>query len=204
MASAVVACNIHSNLRITDAILPAERDARPALSTMAFWMLIHALHDASRCSNRRVASNAVRWIRARTDWTRIALAKRMERWGAPAPPVDVRTEHVLSFEWCCGLLNLNPERIREHGLPTTMHHKWLPDAGGLSSWRTWRSNRPKPSPPRQRGAYRPRKRLPDDVVLPTVRARSLPTTREYPGYVAYCNVVNVMPMTAVQWRILSR
>jgi hypothetical protein len=207
MATASVACNVTSSLRITDAIVPAERATRPALTVMAFWLLIHAFHDASQCRNRLVASHALRWIRAQTDWTRVPLSIRMERWGAPAPPADVRSEYVMSFSWCCSVLSLDEEQTRRHGLPisdASLHCRWLPDASGLSQWRTWHQNRPKPLPRHQRRTHGPRKRLPDVVVPHAVPHRTLPTTRGYPGYVAYCNIVDVSPLSHVQWNILTQ
>jgi len=54
------------------------------------------------------ALNAVTWLEGRTDWTR--------RSDVPPPPPELRRQHILSFEWSCSLLGLDPDYLREHGI----------------------------------------------------------------------------------------
>ena len=68
------------------------------------------------------AIEAAAWIEARTDWTRRP---------GPIPPPALREQNVLSYEWCCAALDLDPEQIRQNGLArlSGLAHnskQWLP------------------------------------------------------------------------------
>lgn len=54
-----------------------------------------------------IAYDAVAWLTCDLDWTRTGLM----------PPDDIRQEYVLSFQWCCEWLDLNPDVVRQQGLP---------------------------------------------------------------------------------------
>lgn len=89
-----------------------------------------ALRDALRTHQGRPTSealDAVTWIVARTDWTR--------RRG-PIPPEEIRGEIIFSFEWCCSLLDLSAQEIRQRGIRrlSGMNHRsdvWLPGLPGI-------------------------------------------------------------------------
>jgi len=89
-----------------------------------------ALRDCLRTHEGRPtqeALDAAIWVEARTDWTRRP---------GPIPPEAIRGEIVFSFEWCCSLLNLDAEDIRQHGLPRLSgfaHNskQWLPGLDGI-------------------------------------------------------------------------
>lgn len=139
MAEADLAYTVYPTGRCADP-LPVPQRTPPALATLALVTLAYGLRDAQRCRNRLTAANALRWLRARSNWTKVPLAKRLAKWGTPGPPSDVRSEYVLSFSWCCQVLDLDEEQVRQHGLPVAMGQTWVP-RGGLSDWRTWRQHR---------------------------------------------------------------
>jgi hypothetical protein len=196
---ATVACNVTSNIRLTDAIVPAHRGTRPALVSLAIALIGSAFHDACKSRDRMVAAHSLRWLRRRTDWTRLPLDARMKTWGKPAPDVDARNGHALSFEWACQVADLNPDTVRRNGLQWHQHQPWHV-RGGLSEWRTWRQTRPRPAARRR---YEPMKRPEIAVVHPTPALRTLTQARGYPSFVAYCSLVDVLPLTQVQWNILA-
>jgi hypothetical protein len=107
-------------------------------------MLSSAFRDATGV-NRENAAIAIRFIRARTDWSFIPLSRRLAVWGVAGPPVEVRNEGwPLTFEHCARLLGWNPEQLRQQGIPITtsvseLHH-WA-GTGGLRDWRRWRAER---------------------------------------------------------------
>ena len=137
---------------------PVPRHERPLLAGLAAEMIAQSFHVAQRGDtgaqnferltpaerrySRLASAHALRWIRARTNWTRIPLEKRLRAWGSPAPPREVRDEYAGSFDWCCELLNLDPDGTRRNGCPVRPDHKsrWL-IRGGLSDWRQWRATR---------------------------------------------------------------
>jgi hypothetical protein len=97
---------------------------RPLIAGLAGRMLALAYYEAQYGASshldpsaklqqcRQVSAAAIRWIRARTDWTRIPLDKGMALWNSPAPPFDLRADFALSRDWCCRLLDLDPtERL---------------------------------------------------------------------------------------------
>ena len=97
-----------------------------------------AFHDSIQRRGGKptqAAIDAQIWITTRTNWTRIPIEKRMEKWASPAPPREVRNEYAGSFDWACQNLCLNPDHIRTHGLA-------LAHGRGSSQGReTWRRNR---------------------------------------------------------------
>ncbi|HTR24431.1 MAG TPA: hypothetical protein VMI10_10635 [Terriglobales bacterium] len=95
-----------------------------------------------RRNSRLAAAHAIRWLRARTNWTHIPIERRLRAWGAPAPPREVRDEYPLTFSWCCEILNINEDKTRENGAPFRSTHsgKWFA-RGGLLQWREWRAQR---------------------------------------------------------------
>jgi len=95
-------------------------------------MIESAFRDATKNIQRRAytaARDAVIWLTAKTDWTR--------RRDVPSPPPELRREFPFSFEWCCRLLDLNPDELREHGIPrfTGLSHRFtnshLPGIRGI-------------------------------------------------------------------------
>jgi hypothetical protein len=69
-----------------------------------------AFVDAQRCRDgvpTPEAIEATAWIEADLDWT----ARR-----GPIPPAAIRAEIIFSFCWCCNLLGLDVEDIRQNGL----------------------------------------------------------------------------------------
>lgn len=120
----------------------------PLLAGFAFQMITQAVHEAQRARNRDTAACAIRWLRARTDWTRIPIERRIAAWGSPAPPREAILELPLTFEWCCSVLGVNPEDTRRHGPPYRENNRrfylWR---GGLANWREWRENRGQKHPP---------------------------------------------------------
>jgi len=103
--------------------------ANPALLMLRLTIEL-ALRDCLRTHEGRPtqeALDAAIWVEARTDWTRRPR---------PIPPEAIRGEIVFSFEWCCSLLNLDAEDIRQHGLPRLSgfaHNskQWLPGLPGI-------------------------------------------------------------------------
>lgn len=90
---------------------PALLNCRAAI-TLAF-------REAEQCKHGRptqLALDAVDWIMARTDWTKIGIERRLECWNSPAPPIEVRREFEGTFDWCCQWLSEDPDTVREHGL----------------------------------------------------------------------------------------
>lgn len=88
------------------------------------WLAREMVHQAFRdaikmCDGRPTADAqfALGWITTHSNWTRIPLKDRMRRWGQPAPPLELRDEYALTFEWCCQVLNEDPDHVRAHGLP---------------------------------------------------------------------------------------
>ncbi len=124
-------------------LIPVPRRVLPLLAGFAFASVAQAVHEAQR-GDRNTAACALRWLRARTDWTRIPLDRRIAVWGSPAPPLEVREEFIGSFEWCCGLLGIDPKDTRKNGLPyreaNLRFYLWR---GGTANWRLWRQNRPR-------------------------------------------------------------
>jgi len=121
-----------------------EAKPRPPLQRLAFTLIQLAFRDC-RSLNRQHAADGLRWIRMKSDWTALPITTRLERWGTCAPPPDVRTGFVLSFDFCCGLLDWDPDQVRKSGVPipnrgTAALHDWV-GHGGLSSWREWREQR---------------------------------------------------------------
>ena len=139
--------------------IPVPTNPRPLLAGFAAELILRAFHEASRGSHqvltncgplaraksRKDTADALRFIRARTDWSRVDLEKRLRVWGSPAPPFEVRSEFICSFEWACSVLGLNPDEVRRHGPPFGDARTFRP-AGGLSNWRMWRANRGKKHP----------------------------------------------------------
>ena len=137
---------------------PVPRHERPLLAGLAAEMIAQAFHVAQRGDtshqnfgrltpverrySRLASAHAIRWIRAHTNWTRISLETRLRAWGSAAPPREVRDEYAGSFDWCCELLNLDPDETRRNGCPIRADHKsrWL-IRGGLANWREWRATR---------------------------------------------------------------
>ena len=110
---------------------------------LAHRLLQSAIRDAAT-GDRVEAAHALRWLRARTDWTRLPLAVRMERWGAPVPSPEARAQFVLSADWCLQVLGW-PRSVLTNGLPvaraSTRDVFGWGKYGGLRCWRLWRSQR---------------------------------------------------------------
>lgn len=132
---------------------------RPLLIGLAGECLLRAFHEAAKGScqvlahssdvairtSRRDAARSLKWIRLKSDWTTVPLERRLEVWGSPAPPPDVRAEYFLSFSWCCEILGLDENEIRRSGPPFAGKRTFRP-LGGISNWRHWRENRGLPDP----------------------------------------------------------
>lgn len=73
------------------------------------WMIEQAFRSVcdANGSPSEVAQEAYDWLTCDLDWTHYGIV----------PPEDLRQEYVLSFQWCCQWLNLNPDTVRRHGLP---------------------------------------------------------------------------------------
>ncbi len=85
-----------------------------------------AFHDAQLRRNGELtplAQEALDWISARTDWTRIPIEKRMKAWGAPAPPPEIRSELYDSFDFACSVIGEDPDVVRTNGL--SVAKPWL-------------------------------------------------------------------------------
>jgi len=82
--------------------------------------------------------DAVAWIEDSLDWTCLRNADGT----VPIPPRDLQLEAVLSFDWCCRLLELNPAHVRENGLPSTRLWRENVTQGGLPRiYRLWAEER---------------------------------------------------------------
>jgi hypothetical protein len=113
-----------------------------------------AMEDARKFQNGEPtedAVDAILWIEATTDWTRMKRADGH----VPIPPRECQAEFPGTFDWCCRLLGLAPEVVRQVGLPTTSFTRsnGNPTAGGLaaiyecwaeqrSAWLAKQENRP--------------------------------------------------------------
>jgi hypothetical protein len=96
-------------------------------------------------SDRLAVAHSLRWIRARLNWGKIPIQKRLATWGVPGPPEHIRREYPGSFSWACEVACLDEDEIRRRGLDFAKgKHSWLPKCGGLARWREWRAHRPKP------------------------------------------------------------
>jgi|GEM_PF-1281146 len=114
--------------------LHAQRNAHATrvnpLLLMARLCVEQALRDCLRTHGGQPtadARDAFEWLNQDLDWTR----KR-----GLIPPPDARLEFVFSFSWCCSLLDLDPEDIRQHGLcrlSGLAHNskQWLPGLPGI-------------------------------------------------------------------------
>jgi hypothetical protein len=75
------------------------------------WMVEQAFRSACRVDQNgmpsEIALEAVEWIEAHLDWHS----------QGEIPPESLREEYYLSFEWCCQWLDLNPDVVRQQGLP---------------------------------------------------------------------------------------
>ena len=75
-------------------------------------MIRQSFRDACRVDERGAptvcACDAVVWIQSHLDWTTDH---------GPIPPENLRSEFYLSFEWCCAMLGLDANVIRQQGLP---------------------------------------------------------------------------------------
>lgn len=124
-----------------DRCIPVPRRVLPLLSGFAFQMIAQAVHEAQR-GDRLTAACAIRWLRARTDWSRIPAERRVAAWGSIAPSQEARDELPLTFEWCCQILGIDPEDTRKNGPPyreaNLRFYLWK---GGLADWRLWRESR---------------------------------------------------------------
>jgi hypothetical protein len=84
------------------------------------------------------AVDALRWIEDRLDWTRL----RRSDGTVPIPPRHLHVDFVLSFDWCCRLLELDPAKIRENGLPRSPRYIEHSTQGGLPRiYRMWAEER---------------------------------------------------------------
>jgi len=82
------------------------------------------------------AVNAMTWIRDDLDWTAVPLQRRIEAWGAPAPPPHIREEFCFSFQFCCRVLELDPQEIRNNGIRhiagfSHRSNRWLSELHGI-------------------------------------------------------------------------
>jgi hypothetical protein len=83
------------------------------------WLVREMIHQGFRdairtCDGRPTedAELALAWITERSNWTRIPLKERLRRWRSPVPPLEMRREYPLTFEWCCQLLGEDPDQVR--------------------------------------------------------------------------------------------
>jgi len=113
------------------------------LRVFAYHILKSAFADAAH-GERQEAAHALRYLRQRSNWTSIPLSVRLERWGAPSPPREVRLEYVLSADWALEILCW-PRSVLSDGLPigreSTRDTFHWGQYGGLSNWREWRTQR---------------------------------------------------------------
>jgi hypothetical protein len=81
---------------------------------------------------------AVGWIEDILDWTRL----RNSDGTVPIPPKELQSEFILSFEYCCRCLELDPAHVRENGLPSTRLWRENVTQGGLPRiYRLWAEER---------------------------------------------------------------
>jgi hypothetical protein len=116
----------------------AKTEPRPPLQLLAFQLIQLAFKDA-RSTNRIEAACALRWLRLRSDYSRMVRALR------GTASADIKTAFVFQFDWACHLLDWDPETVRREGMPiddsgTAKLHRWS-GGGGLASWRRWRDER---------------------------------------------------------------
>lgn len=176
--------------------IPTHR--RPLLAGLCARVLEIAYYDCQHSTNRTTVAHSLRFIRFRSDWTRVSLKKRLERWGSPGPSAEARAEFVLTHDYCCSVLNLDPEKTRRTGLPVTSKHSQLPH-GGLSDWRKWRA------------ARMAKKRLPKfakkhEQKKAAIARRYLSFTLEqrHSRYVEYARLVGAPALNISQWAVLAR
>jgi hypothetical protein len=113
-------------------------ESRPPLQLLAFYLVSQAFKDA-RGTNRIEAASAIRWLRLRSDYSRVVRAT-----GRPIP-ADIRTEYTCQFEWCCVCLEWDPDQVRYSGMPIpdvgSARLRGWSHQGGLKDWRRWRTER---------------------------------------------------------------
>jgi hypothetical protein len=90
--------------------LPGRQHPNPLL-WLCREMIWQGFHDACQVDDSGApttrACESVVWIEQCLDWTTTKTI----------PPEDMREEYILSFEFCCSYLNLDPDRVRREGLP---------------------------------------------------------------------------------------
>ena len=82
-------------------------------------LAFHAARVTRGGEPTEAAREAVDWIQAHTDWT-----------GKPIPPLELRRQFYGSFEWCCVLLNIDPDHVRRFGLPPVKDRNGNSSRGG--------------------------------------------------------------------------
>jgi len=118
--AAVIRQDVH---RSTRGELQTERGSDPRANPileLCERLINLAFRDAARTYRGQpttIALEAREWIEFRSNWTRVPLQKRLEVWGQPAPPPDVRTEYPGTFDWACAWLSEDCDHVREFGLP---------------------------------------------------------------------------------------
>ena len=142
--SAPTSAHIYPSVRTPELRTAARSEHAGPLQLLAFYTLKGAFLDCAR-GDRQIAADALKYIRSRTRWTDVPLARRMQKWHAAAPPLEVRQEgYPLSFDHCCELLEWPAAEIRANGIRVARNgsitaYGW--GWGGLRNWRRWRDER---------------------------------------------------------------
>ena len=120
---------------------PHEQHAFPVL-----LLARRAVEEAWECATKRFidgepgedAVDSLQWLEASTDWTRL----RRSDGSTPIPPREIWDELILTFDWCCRLLELEPAVVREVGLPTSRLWRENCTVGGLAAiYENWAEQR---------------------------------------------------------------
>ena len=125
------------SLRSHELHAPGSKPQTP-LRLLAFQLIQLAFKDA-RGTNRTEAASAIRWLRLRSDYSRVVRAMHC------TADAEIKTAFVFQFDWAAHLLDCDPDVVRREGLPirsdgTAKLHGWC-DHGGLRNWRQWREAR---------------------------------------------------------------
>jgi hypothetical protein len=115
------------------------------LLLLARRLVESAFHDAVRTRDGRPTEEARlarEWLESDLDWTRKGVV----------PPPELRRQYPGSFQWCCRWLSLDPQEVREHGLPQTtcadrsMSEHWQRTRGMQCVYAVWREAGRLPAP----------------------------------------------------------